>query len=233
MKIKKPSYSAIKNTIKNFVFIGTSSQAKVVYDTFNFALDSQFNLVGFITSDKINSFLGMPVLGNEAGALKIFKKHKITHAFIAIGSGFSRQRINSDLLLKNKISSMNIIHPSAIIEKNVKIGAGSFIGAGVIINSDVCIGNHCLINSGAIIEHDCVIGDFATVSPGAKIGGGVKLGKRSFIGLGANIIHKQCICDDVVIGAGSTVVNDIKARSVAFGCPAKIIKKRKVDDSYL
>ncbi len=234
MRIRKRNNSlGNKNNSRNLVIIGTSGHAKVVYDTFNLALIDKFNFAGFITSDKIGSFLAMPVLGNETDAKKIFKEYSITHAFVAIGAGFHRKRINSNLLLKNGIVAINIIHPSVIIEKNVKIGVGNFIGAGAIINSYACIGNHCLINSGAIIEHDCIIDDFVTISPGVKIGGGVKIGKRSFIGTGANIIHKQWISDDVVIGAGATVVNNIAAKSVAVGCPAKIIKKRKTEDNYL
>ncbi len=217
----------------NLVIIGTSGHAKVVYDTLNLALADKYKFIGFITSDRIGSFLGMPVLGNEKDAKKIFRRYGITHAFIAIGEGFSRERINGGLLLKNGIAAVNIIHPSAIIERNARIGVGNFIGPRAVINSYASIGNHCLINSGAIIEHDCIIDDFVTVSPGAIIGGRSRIGKRSFIGIRANIIHKRRISCDVVIGSGATVISDIKAKSVAVGCPAGVVKKRKVEEAYL
>jgi len=233
MKANNRKRPLAKGPSKNFIIIGTSGHAKVVYDVFNLALSGSLNFVGFITSDKMDSFLGRLVLGSQTDAPRIFKEYKITKAFIAIGSGFHRERINKSLLAKEGVSAVNIIHPSAIIEKNVKIGSGNFIGARAIINSFAKIGSHCLINSGAIIEHDCVLGDFVTVSPGARIGGRVRIGKRSFIGIGANVAHKQSIGKDVVIGAGATVISNIKERSVAVGCPAKVIKERKINEAYL
>lgn len=233
MSIRRLSHSLSKNHYGNFVIIGTSGHAKVVYDTFNLTLSAKLNFAGFITSDKKESFLGKRVLGSDKDARKIFRKYNITDAFIAVGSGFSREKISSGLFSGNRINAVNIIHPSAIIEKNVKLGAGNFIGAGVIINSYAVIGDHCLINSGAIIEHDCVINDFVTVSPGAKIGGRVRIGKRSFIGIGAVIVQRKVISDDAVIGAGAAVICDIEARSVAVGCPAKTIRKRRVEEAYL
>lgn len=234
MRIKKQSEGAGRSQgLGNLVIIGTSGHAKVVYGTFNLALADKYKFMGFITSDRIGSFLGMPVLGNEKDAEKIFRRYSVTHAFIAIGAGFSRERLNRVLLAKNGIAAVNIIHPSAIIEKNVRIGAGNFIGPRAIINSYASIGNHCLINSAAIIEHDCIIDDFATVSPGAIIGGRSRIGKRSFIGMGANVIHKIRICEDVVIGAGAVVITDIKAKSVAAGYPAEVVKKRTIEEVYL
>ncbi|MDP2904975.1 MAG: acetyltransferase [Candidatus Omnitrophota bacterium] len=234
MKIKKQGDNAASAPQRaNLVIIGTSGHAKVVYETFVLALAKKYKLAGLITSDRISSFLDMPVLGSEKDAEKIFKKYKITHAFVAIGAGFSRERLSIELLAKNRIRAVNIIHPGAIIARNIKMGAGNFIGPGAIINPYASIGDHCLINSGAIVEHDCVIDDFATLSPGVILGGKSVIGKRSFIGLGANIIHKIRIGEDAVIGASAVVVSDIQARSVAAGCPAKVFKKRKIDEVYL
>jgi sugar O-acyltransferase (sialic acid O-acetyltransferase NeuD family) len=233
MNIKKGKRTLDKNHQRNFAIIGTSGHAKVVYETFNLTLLNKFNFLGFITSDNIDSFLGCRILGRDVDAREIFKKYNITDAFIAIGSGFSRERIDSELFSESGVNAVNIIHPSAIIEKSVRMGAGNFIGAGAIINSYASIGDYCLINSAVIVEHDCILEDFVTVSPGAKIGGRVKIGNRSFIGIGANIAHQKIISDDVVIGAGATVVSDIEANSVAVGCPARTIRKRKAEEAYL
>ncbi len=234
MKIKnRGRYLKNKRSPGGLIIIGTSGHARIVYDTFNLALSKKYNLIGFITSDAISSFSGYRVLGGEADVRELSKKYRIKNAFIAIGSGFHRERITENLLSKNKIKAINIIHPSAIIQNNVEMGTGNFIGPGAIINSHAHIGSHCLINTGVIIEHDCYIDDFVTVSPGVSLGGGVRVGKRSFIGIGADIIHKQIIENDVVIGAGATVISNIKANSVAIGCPGRIIKKRKADDAYL
>jgi acetyltransferase-like isoleucine patch superfamily enzyme len=56
---------------------------------------------------------------------------------------------------------------------------------------------------------------------------------KSFIGIGANIIHNISIGKDTVIGAGSLVCNDLPDNVVAYGSPAKIIRKRKLENKYL
>lgn len=52
--------------------------------------------------------------------------------------------------------------------------------------------------------------------------GKVTIGNRVFVGAGTTILPGVTIGDDVVIGAGSLVANNIPARSVAMGNPAKV-----------
>ena len=51
------------------------------------------------------------------------------------------------------------------------------------------------------------------------------------IGSGANILPGVSIGDNSIIGAGSVVIKDIPANSVAVGIPAKVIKN--LDDKKL
>lgn len=53
------------------------------------------------------------------------------------------------------------------------------------------------------------------------------IGNSVLIGANAVIIGNVRIGDNSIIGAGSVVTKDIPANSVAFGVPAKVIKKIK------
>ena len=97
------------------------------------------------------------------------------------------------------------------------IGAFTYINAlhGVIIEDNVQIGSHCSIysvstidnNSGKVIlKNNCKIGSHTTVLPG------IKIGKNS------------------VIGAHSLVNRDIPDNVLAFGIPAKVVRKLDKDD---
>ena len=57
------------------------------------------------------------------------------------------------------------------------------------------------------------------------------IGNNVWIGSGANILPGVSIGDNSIIGAGSVVIKDIPANSVAVGIPAKVIKN--LDDKKL
>ena len=97
------------------------------------------------------------------------------------------------------------------------IGAFTYINAlhGVIIEDNVQIGSHCSIysvstidnNAGKVtLKNNCKIGSHTTVLPG------IKIGKNS------------------VIGAHSLVNRDIPDNVLAFGVPAKVVRKLNKDE---
>jgi len=51
------------------------------------------------------------------------------------------------------------------------------------------------------------------------------IGKNCFIGVNSVILPGVHIGDEVVIGAGSIVTNDVESNSVAVGNPARILRK--------
>jgi len=97
------------------------------------------------------------------------------------------------------------------------IGAFSYINAqeGVIIEDDVQIGSHCSIYSVSTIDNkkgkvvlkkNCKIGSHSVVMPGITVG------------------------ENSVIGAFSFINKDIPDNVVAFGIPAKVVRKmQKID----
>tara|TARA_A100001035_G_C27748266_1_gene485114 strand:- start:320 stop:727 length:408 start_codon:yes stop_codon:yes gene_type:complete len=104
-----------------------------------------------------------------------------------------------------------------VLGKDTDIGAFSYINAlnGVVIEDNVQIGSHCSIysistidnTSGKIfLKNNCRIGSHTTILPG------VSIGKNS------------------VIGAHSLVNKDIPDNVVAYGVPAKVIKKLENND---
>ena len=101
-----------------------------------------------------------------------------------------------------------------ILGRETDIGAFSYINAlnGVVIEDNVQIGSHCSIysistidnTSGKIyLKNNCRIGSHTTILPG------VTIGKNS------------------VVGAHSLVNKDIPDNVIAYGVPAKVIKKLK------
>jgi sugar O-acyltransferase (sialic acid O-acetyltransferase NeuD family) len=142
------------------------------------------------------------------------------NAIIAIGLN----KIRRDFCTKlSNATWVTIIHPEAVISKDVELGEGTIVMAGAILQSGTKIGRHCIINTGACIDHDCEIGDFVHVGPNSSLAGNIKIHEGTFIGIGSTISNSVSIGSWSLIGAGSVVVHDLPSDCKAFGVPAKPI----------
>ena len=120
--------------------------------------------------------------------------------------------------MTKKSLDISLIHKLNNI-KNVDNKRTKFISSGVIINSQALV-KDVLPNTGAIIEHECEIGEFSHICPGSVLTGGVKIGKL-FVGANSVISEGINIGDNVTIGAGSVIINDIPKNSKVVGNPAE------------
>ena len=67
---------------------------------------------------------------------------------LAIGDNFRRIKTYKYLLNKyKKINLVNLIHPTVLIGKNVRLGEGNIVCANTNINLNTKIGNLCIFNS--------------------------------------------------------------------------------------
>ena len=140
--------------------------------------------------------------------------------FVAIGNNAIRASIQRDIMTCGG-KSVTLVHPSAIIGSEVKIGDGAVVMPGAIINCNSTVGEGAIINTAASVDHDCVVGDFSHISVGAHLAGTVKVGNNCFIGAGATVINNIVINDGVTVGAGAVVIRNITEAGTYIGVPAK------------
>ena len=218
----------------NIIIFGASGHGSVILDSIE--KEGKYNVIGFLDTfkKKGTKHCGYPVLGSEEDIPSILATENVFAGVIAIGDNWQRKLMYDKITsISSKFEFVNCIHPSAIIEKNVTIGKGTVVMAGVIINSSATIMDHCILNTNSLLEHDCVMNNFSSLSPGVNTGGNMVLGNGSAICIGVTVVEDIKIGDHTVIGAGSLVVDDLPDEVVAYGTPARIIRKRKVGNSYL
>ncbi|WP_421941601.1 NeuD/PglB/VioB family sugar acetyltransferase [Pedobacter sp.] len=190
--------------------------------------DSGYEVVGYYDDFKTNtSFDGYPILGKTGSVIKDFEAGKFDKIIIAIGYNHMDARASIFETFKNKIPFANIIHSSAYIDKQCKLGEGIFILPKVAVDMGTEIDDNVLLNTGTIVAHHTKIGKHSFVAPGVHFAGLINVGEKCFIGIGA--IIKDCITieNSSVIGAGSLVLKDTEKHSVSIGSPAKIIKYKQ------
>jgi UDP-3-O-[3-hydroxymyristoyl] glucosamine N-acyltransferase len=109
------------------------------------------------------------------------------------------------------------------IEDDVWIGANVSIMRGVL--NDTNIGYGTKLGPFCSIGHQAVIGEHCLIITRSVIGGSCRVGDHTRISLGACIRDGINIGSNVNIGMGSVVTKDIADRWIAYGIPAKEIRR--------
>lgn len=164
------------------------------------------------------------VKGNSGTLLKVASYFDLT--VVAIGNNEVRLGKQKQLSIAGAKFSV-LEHPRAIISMYSQLGVGTVVMAGAVINPFVKVGEACIINTASTIDHDCSLADGVHVSPGANLAGAVIVGEKSWVGIGSQIKQKISIGSNVIIGAGSSVINDIPNYQTVVGTPAKVVLKSK------
>ena len=110
------------------------------------------------------------------------------------------------------------IHPGAEIGRRVVIDHGM----GVVIGETAVVGDDCLI------YHAVTLGGKNPTRREAAAGRRhPAVGNRVTVGTGAAILGPVTIGDDATIGANAVVLDDVPAKALAVGIPAKVKKSIK------
>ena len=182
----------------------------------------KWNFIGFVDDELQGTTIeGFKILGRLN---TLYSMEPRTHVVIAIANTRIKKKI-ADELRNNSIPLATLVHPSVIISDHVNIGAGSIICAGTIFAINTVVGEHCILNMGCIIGHDTIINSYSSCMPGTNLAGKVVVGEGCYFGLNACVINGRTIGEWSTIGAGAAVIDDIPARTVAVGVPARVIKK--------
>ena len=166
---------------EGIVIIGAGGHGKVIADAIIKA--GKYELKGFVDSK-------LPVGTKVFGDYEIIESQEniatlinnSTLFIIGIGNNEVRKKIQEQL--SPSISWATVVHPSAVISYNVRIGEGSVVLANAVINADTKVGAFTIVDSGVIVDHECEIGDFSHLTIGTLVGSNSKLksGLKSSLG---------------------------------------------------
>lgn len=185
-----------------------------------------WNLLGFLDdavpdgeSEARLSGLGARVLGGvdtvgDCGSDQLV-------AVVAVGDAMLRSRLSAQVRAAGVALAPALVHPTASVGRDVRLGDGSVVAAGSIITTNVEVGEGVQVNVGCSLSHDVILRDHVTLSPGCRLTGGVEVGERSFFGVGAVVGPRVRVGPDARVGAGAVVLHDVAAATTVHGVPAR------------
>jgi sugar O-acyltransferase (sialic acid O-acetyltransferase NeuD family) len=207
---------------RSLLIVGAGGHGRVVADAAQ--LTGQWKKIAFIDDRhlELRRSAHRPVIGAVADLDSLVGKW--SELVVAIGDNTKRLEVQQKVRLCG-FEIASVLHPSARIAEDIRIGEGTVVFANAVINTGSVLGDSCIVNTAATVDHDNHLGDGVHVSPGVHLAGDVKIGDRSWVGIGAIVIQGCSVGHDVIVGAGAVVTKNIGDDLTVAGVPAREIVK--------
>lgn len=206
--------------MKELIIIAAGGMGRTLYDMAreSVGFDSLFMIKGFIDDNlqALDTFSGYPKI---IGKISTYVPQK-NDVFVCSIGGNIRKSCMSKIIDRGG-QFITLIHNTARIGTNVKMGQGNVIGAYTSIGADAVVGNYNMIQSYTVIGHDVRIGDWNRIDTHVTCVGGTVIGNEVDIYTSSVLNHGVVVEDGAHVGACSFVIRKVKSGTTVMGNPAK------------
>ena len=206
--------------MKELIIIGAGGMGRTIYSN---ALESvgygeKFVVKGFI-DDNLQALDGFPNYPPVINTIRDYQP-QADDVFVSSIGGAARRPCMEEIIRRGG-EFMELIHQTARIYTNAKLGKGNFIGAYTVIGNDAEVGDYNMIQSYTVIGHDAKIGNWNRIDTHVTCVGGIVIEDEVNIHTSAVISHKVRVETGAHVGALSFVIRKVKAGTTVMGNPAK------------
>jgi acetyltransferase-like isoleucine patch superfamily enzyme len=145
-----------------------------------------------------------------------------------------------------RVGERAIVGDQAQVRERVSVGAESVIGRGTGIENDVTIGtgvrvqSNCFFPAHTLFEDDVFVGPAVVAANDNTMGRhdrdetcrGPTLRRACRVGIGAVLLPGVEIGPEAFIAAGAVVCDDVPARAVMVGVPARFVREVPEEDLW-
>lgn len=213
----------IHKYMKKLIIMGARGFGREVY---NLALQcsgygNEYEIKGFLDdkADALNGYNSYPTIIGTVADYAVEQGD----VFVCSIGNFDVKKRYIQLLKDKGAEFIALIHPTATIHTNCKIGISPIIFSNVLVGADAVLGDFVTVLSTSVVGHDCKVGDFSRMDCNVICVGGAIIEEEVDI-------HSSAIVNDVnvgkgaVVGAGSFVVRKVKENTTVYGNPAIKLK---------
>jgi len=209
--------------MKKLVIIGSGGMGRVFYDLAreSAGYNKTFLIKGFLDDDlkALDCFGNFPPV---IGQITDYTPEGDEVFICSIGSSIRKKCMEA--IINKGGEFINLIHKTARLGTNIKLGKGNFIGAYTTIAANASIGNYNFIQSYSIIGHDVEIGNWNRIDSHVVCIGGIKIENEVMIHTSAVLNHDVIVESNSHIGACSFVTLKVEQGTTVYGNPARRLK---------
>jgi sugar O-acyltransferase (sialic acid O-acetyltransferase NeuD family) len=145
---------------------------------------------------------------------------------VAIGGsrGADRRQIQATMA-SHGLKPLTWVDCRSCVAADALLRPGSQVLMGACVGAEARLGRSVIVNTRASVDHECELEDGVHIAPGAVLCGVVRICRDAMIGAGAIVLPRRTIGEGSIVGAGSIVTRDIPDRVVAFGQPARVVRR--------
>ncbi|MGP1537403.1 sialic acid O-acetyltransferase [Bacteroides heparinolyticus] len=209
--------------MKELIIIGAGGMGRTIYSN---ALESigygqSFSVKGFIDDNlhALDSFENYPPV---IGTIRDYTPQE-NDVFVSSIGGPSRRPCMEEII-RRRGEFCDLIHKTARIYTNAKLGKGNFIGAYSVIGNDAQIGDYNMIQAYSVIGHDARLGNWNRIDTHVTCVGGIVIEDEVNIHTSAVISHGVTVGSGSHVGALSFVIRKVKPGTTVMGNPAKKVE---------
>lgn len=209
--------------MKRLIIVGAGGMGRSVYSMATGSLGYGYDFVvkGFIDDDvhALDKFDNYPPILSSIDDYTISDED----VFICSFGDTKTKKMICERLISKGAKFYTIIHKTATIRQNAKIGDGVIIAEYAAVGADSTIGNNTLIQPYATVAHDCKVGNYVRIDTRATLVGGVIVEDAATIHTAAMLNHKVTVGECATVAACSFVIKKVKPNTTVFGVPAKTL----------
>lgn len=210
--------------MKHLLIIGARGWGREVFDIAQACIDAGADITvkGFLDdkADALECYNNYPPI---LGPVETYELQKDDVFICALGD-VNYKKQYAEIILKKGGEFISLVHPSAVLGNNAKVGKGCVVGAFANLSSDTVIGDFVTMSIRAGMGHDSTIGNYTHIGGNCCISGFVTIGESVTMHPGCVMVPHRKIGDNAIIGTGSVVLSNVKAGTTVFGNPAKKIE---------
>ena len=206
--------------MKNLIIIGAGGMGRTIYSN---ALESVgygdvFRIKGFIDDNlqALDGYEGYPPI---ISTIQDYMPER-DDVFVSSIGGSARRPCMEEIIRRGG-EFIELIHHTARIYQNARLGKGNFIGAYTVIGNDAVVGDYNMIQSYSVIGHDARIGSWNRIDTHVTCVGGIVIEDETNIHTSAVINHGVTVGTGAHVGALSFVIRKVKPGTTVCGNPAR------------